>query len=48
MTAFGTQLNAILQQTVAGLSKNDAQTRAKNAAASLTSAVKKSQQPISR
>jgi hypothetical protein len=47
VTAFGTQLNAILGQTVAGLSKNDAQTQAKNAAASLTSAVKKSLQPIS-
>jgi hypothetical protein len=47
VTAFGTQLNAILKQTVAGLSKNDAQTQAKNAAASLTSAVKKSLQPIS-
>ena len=45
-TAFGTQLKDILKQTVAGLSKNDAQTQAKNAAASLESAVKESLQPI--
>jgi hypothetical protein len=47
VTAFGTQLTGIVKQTVAGLSKNDAQTQAKNAAASLTSAVQKSLQPIS-
>jgi hypothetical protein len=51
-TAFGMQLKDILRQTVAGLSKTDAQTqanaqtRAKNAAASLKSAVKESLQPI--
>jgi hypothetical protein len=44
---FGTQLNEIIRQTVAGLSKTDAQTQAKDAAASLTAAVKKSLQPIS-
>ena len=45
-TAFGTQLKDIVRQTVAGLSKTDAQTQAKTAAASLTSAVKGSLQPI--
>jgi hypothetical protein len=45
-TAFGTQLKDVLKQTVAGLSKTDAQTQAKNAAASLESAVKESLQPI--
>ena len=45
-TAFGTQLKDILRQTVAGLSKTDAQTQAKNAAASLKTAVKASLQPI--
>jgi hypothetical protein len=51
-TAFGMQLKDILRQTVAGLSKTDAQTQAnaqtqaKNAAASLKSAVKESLQPI--
>ena len=44
--AFGTQLKDTLKQTVAGLSKNDAQTQAKNAAASLESAVKQSLEPI--
>ena len=51
-TAFGTQLKDILRQTVAGLSKTDAQTQAnaqtqaKNAAAPLKSAVKESLQPM--
>lgn len=45
-TAFGTQLKDIVRQTVAGLSKTDAQTQAKNAAASLKSAVQESLQPI--
>jgi hypothetical protein len=35
--AFATQLRDILKQTVSGLTKTDAQTRAKNAAASLES-----------
>jgi citrate lyase gamma subunit len=47
VTDFGTQLNAIIRQTVAGLSKTDAQTQVKDAAASLASAVEKSLQPIS-
>jgi hypothetical protein len=47
VTAFGTQLSDIVRQTVAGLSKSDAQSQAKNAGASLTSAVKESLQPIS-
>jgi hypothetical protein len=47
VTAFGTQLSDIVRQTVAGLSKTDAQTQAKKAGASLTSAVKESLQPIS-
>ena len=46
VTAFGTQLKDIVQQAVAGLSKSDAQTQAKKAAASLNSAVKESLQPI--
>ena len=45
-TAFGTQLKDILKQTVAGLTKTDAQTRATNTAKSLKSAVKESLQPI--
>jgi len=44
--AFGTQLRDILKQTVSGLAKTDAQTQAKNAAASLESAVKQSLEPI--
>lgn len=44
--AFGTQLRDILKQTVSGLTKTDAQTQAKNAAASLESAVKETLQPI--
>jgi hypothetical protein len=45
-TAFGTQLKDILKQTVSGLTKTDAQTQAKTAAASLDSAVKQSLEPI--
>jgi hypothetical protein len=44
--AFGTQLKETLKQTVSGLTKTDAQTQAKNAAASLQSAVKQSLEPI--
>jgi hypothetical protein len=44
--AFGTQLKDILKQTVSGLTKTDAQTQAKTAAASLESAVKQSLDPI--
>ena len=44
--AFSTQLKDILKQTVSGLTKTDAQTQAKNAAASLESAVKQSLEPI--
>jgi hypothetical protein len=44
--AFATQLKAVLKQTVSGLTKTDAQTQAKNAAASLESAVKQSLEPI--
>jgi hypothetical protein len=47
VTDFGTQLNQIIRQTIAGLSKTDAQTQAKDAAASLGAAVEKSLQPIS-
>ena len=45
-TAFGTQLKDIVKQTISGLSKTDAQTQAKTAAASLESAVKQSLEPI--
>lgn len=45
-TAFGTQLKDIVNQTISGLSKTDAQTQAKTAAASLESAVKQSLEPI--
>jgi uncharacterized protein YicC (UPF0701 family) len=44
--AFSTQVKDILKQTVSGLTKTDAQTQAKNAAASLESAVKQSLEPI--
>ena len=44
--AFGTQLKDTLKQTVSGLTKTDAKTQAKNAAASLESAVKQSLEPI--
>jgi|tagenome__1003787_1003787.scaffolds.fasta_scaffold19884058_1 hypothetical protein len=44
--AFGTQLKDTLKQTVSGLTKTGAQTQAKNAAASLESAVKQSLAPI--
>ena len=44
--AFGTQLKDTVKQTVSGLTKTDAQTQAKNAAASLESAVKQSLEPI--
>jgi hypothetical protein len=44
--AFGKQLKDTLKQTISGLTKTDAQTQAKNAAASLESAVKQSLEPI--
>lgn len=44
--AFGAQLKDVLKQTVSGLTKTDARTQAKNAAASLESAVKQSLEPI--
>jgi uncharacterized protein YicC (UPF0701 family) len=44
--AFAAQLKDVVKQTVSGLTKNDAQTQAKNAAASLESAVKQSLEPI--
>ena len=44
--AFGTQLQDIVKQAVAGLSKTDAKTQATNAATSLKSAVAESLQPI--
>jgi hypothetical protein len=46
VTAFGTQLQDILRQAVAGRSKTDAKTQAMDAAASLKSAVTESLQPI--
>jgi hypothetical protein len=42
----GTQLTDTLKQTVSGLTKTDAKTQAKIAAASLESAVKQSLEPI--
>ena len=46
VTAFGTQLRDIAAQAVAGLAAGDAETQAKDAAASLKSAVSESLQPI--
>ena len=46
VTAFGTQLQDIAAQAVAGLATTDAETQAKNAAASLKTAVTESLQPI--
>jgi CHASE3 domain sensor protein len=46
VTAFGTQLQDIARQAVAGLATTDAETQAKNAAASLKTAVTESLQPI--
>ena len=46
VTAFGTQLQDIVRQTVAGLATTDAETQAKTAAASLKTAVSESLQPI--
>jgi hypothetical protein len=45
-TSLGTQLEDIVRQTAAGLSRTDTQTQATNAATSLEFAVKKSLQPI--
>jgi len=45
-TAFGTQLEDIVRQTVAGLATTDAKAQAETAAASLKSAVTESLQPI--
>ena len=46
MTAFGTQLEDIVREAVAGLATGDAKTQAETAAASLKSAVTESLQPI--
>ena len=46
MTSFGTQLQDIAKQAVAGLASGDAETQAKDAAASLKTAVSESLQPI--
>ena len=46
VTAFGTQFQTIARQAVAGLATTDAETQAKNAAASLKTAVTESLQPI--
>jgi hypothetical protein len=46
VSAFGTQLQDIARQAVTGLAKNDAETQAKNAAASLKTAVTESLEPI--
>ena len=46
VTAFGTQLRDIAAQAVAGLATGDAESQAKDAAASLESAVSESLQPI--
>ena len=46
VTAFGTQLRDIAAQAVAGLATGDAEAQAKDAAASLKSAVSESLQPI--
>jgi hypothetical protein len=46
VTAFGTQLQTIARQAVAGLATTDAETQAKNAAASLKTAVTQSLEPI--
>jgi hypothetical protein len=46
VTSFGTQLQDIAKQAVAGLASGDAETQAKNAAASLKTAVTQSLQPI--
>ncbi len=45
-TAFGTELEDIVRQTVAGLATTDPKTQAKSAAASLKSAVTDSLKPI--
>ena len=46
VTAFGTELEDIVRQAVAGLATTDAKTQAEDAAASLKSAVTESLQPI--
>ena len=46
VTSFGTQLQDIAKQAVAGLASGDAETQAKDAAASLKTAVTESLQPI--
>jgi hypothetical protein len=46
VSAFATQLQGIARQAVAGLAKNDVETQAKNAAASLKTAVTESLEPI--
>ena len=46
VTSFGTQLQDIAKQAVAGLASGDAETQAKDAAASLKTAVSESLQPI--
>jgi hypothetical protein len=46
VTSFGTQLQDIARQAVTGLATTDAETQAKNAAASLKTAVTQSLQPI--
>ena len=46
VTLFGTQLRDIAAHAVAGLATGDAETQAKNAAASLKTAVTESLQPI--
>jgi uncharacterized protein YceK len=46
VTAFGTQLQTIARQAVTGLATTDAETQAKDAAASLKTAVTQSLEPI--
>ena len=46
VTAFGTQLQTIVREAVAGVATSDAETQRQDAAASLKTAVTESLQPI--